>query len=1029
MKNWLCILFVLLLSGINAQSIKISLLKQPCFKDGEVKIEAIGFQNNPLMLHFNYNEKSISKKMNGNVEIINDYNGAQLTVNIFDPITNQGAYEVFTAPAFTYDRMVTDAICPSKGKIEVINIVGGSGPYTYVLKDYGGRPLTISHPFIVDEGLYYLEVKDAKGCLGINTSNRDSIENALQVRNISSIQATLDVKGANCTDGRISAINFSGGIPPYSFQWNNGSLNSTISNLKTGNYTVTIYDAIGCKNEFRTFVPQLTTIDVNAVIKPSACSNNDGEIQAFGSGGVPPYTYIWDNNSKQSKISNLSAGSYIVTVLDSRGCVGSKFYYVNTSSPIKVFYDQTPSSCLMNDGELSLQISGGTLPYNIVWNTIPVKNGAKITKLIAGNYTYKITDAKGCTSSGTATVLQKNQINVYSTIIPEQCKLSDGKIDVTAYNGIPPYSYKWNNGSTSQSISNLNSGFYNLSVTDAEGCNVIQKFYLPKSSSLKTSIRSVSASCLYSKDGSLQANVIGGAAPIKYQWSNGLTSNLISGLNSDHYNLTIEDGNGCIDYKSVYLDYDATADYCFCTIMGKVFQDLNNNCAMDQGEPGIENMQIHCSSFGYTYSDKNGNYSFILPSGNYVISERILSQYPLAACESNEKKITVNPASACVQQIDFANSLHPIHDLHVSTISLNQPIPGFTFDQIIIASNEGTIEESKSSMQYINDVQLGSLNFVNTGVFNQGSNPNEYFAGPIKLSPGEKSIFNLQYSVPVNVPLGSMALISDTISKETDISQWINDNSPWNNVLSFTKTVVGSFDPNFVQVIPQGEGTEGTIQNDIKELEFTVHFENTGSYYARNIKVLSQLDNDLDWTSLQPLFSSHPCLIQLDETGLLTYRFDNIYLDYNNYSNGHQNEGYFTYSIKLKSHAKMGTKFTNSADIYFDYNAPVSTNTTLNTLGELTSSSDPNAEKIEFNLFPNPNDGNFQIIYYSPNNQIVRLELSNLTGRRLRYKEFEIDPGNNTLDLHEVLSTGFYFVTITDENGRRSKQKITVLNP
>src|SRR6185295_10827876 len=108
---------------------------------------------------------------------------------------------------------------------------------------------------------------------------------------------------------------------------------------------------------------QTPAITVSSTITNATCLQNDGQVIAFGSGGMPPYTYAWSNGQHTQTIGGLIAGYYYVTATDSNNCIGTKGVSITSSTPISVTYSTTASSCVSPTGTATLNISGGTTPY------------------------------------------------------------------------------------------------------------------------------------------------------------------------------------------------------------------------------------------------------------------------------------------------------------------------------------------------------------------------------------------------------------------------------------------------------------------------------------------------------------------------------------------------------------------------------------------------------------------------------------------------------------------------------------------
>ena len=536
------------------------------------------------------------------------------------------------------------------------------------------------------------------------------------------------------------------------------------------------------------------------------------------------------------------------------------------------------------------------------------------------------------------------------------------------------------------------------------------------------------ASCIYTSDGVITATAVGGTAP--YTWNTTSGTNVINNLATGNYYVSVTDANGCSASSYTNVPYNPNGNACYCTITGTVYEDANSNCIMDAGEQGIPNIQMHLSGFGYAYTDASGVYSFKAPSGSYTLSESIQTIYPLASCQNNSISVTATAAANCTQTYDFANAINPIHDVKVTTWNVTCPVPGYNYQAVTIISNEGTVAESNIVAGYEDDAQLSaptispSAVWVNNGASKYNINSSANFS----LNPGSSQAFYIDHLMPTNIPLNTQLTMKDTVAYTAPMSNWTNDYTAFNNVKYFNATVVGSYDPNYKEVSPAGEGSTGKIYEKDSVLDYIVHFQNLGTYQAFNIYVLDTLDADLDLTTLKPGHSSHPSTVSMSETGVLKYTFNNINLPAKMHDEIGSN-GYFTYSIKTKKNMPIGTQFTNSAAIYFDFNEPVITNTTVNTLSEPTSTSDINAFKngYTFMLYPNPANDICYVKFNVDNSQEkVSIKLADITGKNIVSTNVSLAKGEQVIPITtSALTAGVYFVTV-GVNDASSTQKLII---
>lgn len=489
------------------------------------------------------------------------------------------------------------------------------------------------------------------------------------------------------------------------------------------------------------------------------------------------------------------------------------------------------------------------------------------------------------------------------------------------------------------------------------------------------------------------------------------------------------DVSGCWAWNGNYVGYNAYDSSCFCVIKGNVYYDINGNCLRDPGEPGIHHIQIRCSGYGYTYTDDSGNYSFLVPSGTYTITETIRAFYPLPSCQSNNIVVSAVATSGCVLPVDFANSINPIHSIYTSLWDYNFAIPGHTYTQKLVVANNGTVTETDMLGGYKNDGQFFGAAISPGGIYTLDST-NYYTTNAggtgLSMEPGEIRTFSLDYNVPTFVPLGTNVVFKDSATYTAPMSTWLTDYTPWNNVNYFSTTVVSSFDPNFKEVNPKGVGPHGIITYADSNLKYMVHFQNTGTYMAENITVIDTLDPNLNWASLEPVYESAPCKITLSPTGVATFTFNHINLPPAGYSNAPSSDGMFTYSIKTRSGLPIGTQFKNSASIYFDYNAPVKTNTTVNTLVSYLNVNEPVVTENFFYIYPNPATSSFVTSIISTNETTALFNITDITGRTLYTNTVLLHNGSQSFTTStNQLKAGIYFVSV-NLDGRVQTQKLVI---
>lgn len=213
-------------------------------------------------------------------------------------------------------------------------------------------------------------------------------------------------------------------------------------------------------------------------------------------------------------------------------------YTVNTLS--------TNPSCANNNGSINLSISGGVAPFQYAWS-----NGAtttSINNLSVGIYNVTVTDATGCVKNASADLVINDSSGVNIQVVQNiSCATyCDAELQATPAFGAAPYSYQWSNGTTTSNVNNLCSGFYSVTLTDANQCAAIDTLTLSNPSGLLTNITTQPASCFGFADGSASLNIQSILPVTNILWSPaGQISATATNLPAGNYSVVVTDVNGC----------------------------------------------------------------------------------------------------------------------------------------------------------------------------------------------------------------------------------------------------------------------------------------------------------------------------------------------------------------------------------------------------------------------------------------------------------------------------------------------------
>ena len=412
----------------------------------------------------------------------------------------------------------------------------GTPPFTYQW-DNGSTNATITG---LQQGNYTVVVTDANGCQG-------TADFTLAV--IDDLDISVDRTNVLCFGENTGAATASGsgGDAPYTFQWSNGATGPTVSNLPAGPISVTLTDANGCSVSAMVILSQPPLLQASIAPGAPLCPGSaSGTLTASATGGVGPYTFLWNTGATSAAIDNLPAGSYSVTVTDANGCTSTAQSTIAAfpGGSVNAGADQT--ICPQAAAGLSAAVVNGTGPFSFQWSTGATSQSINVTPDATTTYGVTVTDANGCAGADQVTVTVAPGLNL--TI--QSSTIACGNIDSGSATGIPsggtpPYTFLWNTGDTSAGIDNLGGGTYSLTVTDANGCTAVTGISLIQPPALIVNISTQQNTCAGENDGSLIANVTGGTGPFEFLWSNNAATGSVSGLAAGSYSVTVTDINGC----------------------------------------------------------------------------------------------------------------------------------------------------------------------------------------------------------------------------------------------------------------------------------------------------------------------------------------------------------------------------------------------------------------------------------------------------------------------------------------------------
>ena len=368
--------------------------------------------------------------------------------------------------------------------------------------------------------------------------------------------ATVTPVNATCSGGSAS-VTMSGGSPPYTYLWSNGQTTSSVSNLTTGNYSVTVTTSNSCPVSATFTITQPAAMTSTVISTNSSCSSSTGTSTVAVSGGSPAFSYSWSTFPVQTTAAatGLSAGTYSVLITDANGCTATATTNVINSNGPTATVNTTSITCNgANNGSAIITASGGTgvLTYN--WLPSGGSN-ATANSLSSGTYTCIVSDANGCTQPQTVIIIQPTIITTSISATPTNCNNSGSAI-VTASGGTGTLTYSWiPSGGINSIATGLSAGTYSVVVTDANGCAQTATTVVTSTAGMTVNLLSQSnVACNGGTNGSAIVNATGGSTPYTYHWSaSGGTNATATGLSAGTFSCAITDANGCSQTQFVTI--------------------------------------------------------------------------------------------------------------------------------------------------------------------------------------------------------------------------------------------------------------------------------------------------------------------------------------------------------------------------------------------------------------------------------------------------------------------------------------------
>jgi PKD repeat protein/subtilisin-like proprotein convertase family protein len=347
--------------------------------------------------------------------------------------------------------------------------------------------------------------------------------------------------------------------------------------------------------------PSPINVVLEGDVTQAACNGNDGAINISVDGEFPPFQYLWSTGETTQNISGLTSGTYTVEVTDGNLCSTEQTFNVSNLNGPEISGTVTNQQCNGSaDGSVELSLIGTIT--NVIWNNGETTNS--IYNLTPGTYSVEVTDDQNCLSIESFTVSSISNIYTTSSVINETCGDKNGEIYLNVFGGAGSYSYLWNTGETTQNIAFLNQGSYSVVITDANGCQHEESFYvfnvvgqcIPVCDLTVNSSTIVDEVC-GNVSGQISLSIYTSNTPHTVLWDNDMSGSAISGLSYGEYTALISDAAGC-QITQTFVVANETGGFDFSS-----FESIDESCGNSNGSISIS---VDGGDGNYDYSWSNG---------------------------------------------------------------------------------------------------------------------------------------------------------------------------------------------------------------------------------------------------------------------------------------------------------------------------------------------------------------------------------------------------------------------------------------
>ncbi|WP_249028264.1 T9SS type A sorting domain-containing protein [Nonlabens xylanidelens] len=488
-------------------------------------------------------------------------------------------------------------------------------------------------------------------------------------------------------------------------------------------------------------------------------------------------------------------------------------------------------------------------------------------------------------------------------------------------------------------------------------------------------------------------------------WLGAINNPTVVGTGANYVDDAIPLSTGTLSREGLPNSYVFNYRDTYNSVGGVTILDTDNN-GCDIIDPAFSNLFYSLSSTdfnSYAISNQDGTFQTLSPNGSFTLTP--IPENPTYWNFSPSSVVVDFPTQSSPFTQDFCVTANgSIEDLEVIVVPLEQARPGFDTDYKVVVKNKGNVTTSGTVTL---DFEENFMNLLSSTPTAATPATNQLSWSVSNLQPFQMEEY--EFTMTLNTPTQTTNPLNgnDILTFTGVVAGTGTDAMPADNTMVFDQTVVNSYDPNDKTCL-EGKTIDPA---DVGEyVHYMIRFENTGTASAVNIVVKDEIDlSQFDISTLIPLGGSHDYYTRIREGNVVEFIHENINLDFNDATN----DGYVLFKIKTLNTLVAGDTFDNTADIFFDFNAPIVTNT--ETVSIMSTASVGEATDSSISIYPNPANS---FIMATANNAIESISITDMNGRMITATQFTGASNEQRVEIGE-LSSGIYFVTIKSNAGQK----------